>query len=300
MARWRTLIAMIVLGFALPVRAEGPRVVASIKPIQSLAANVMEGVGAPEVLIKGAGSAHAYALRPSEAEALGKADVVFWVGPEFEVFLRAPVKSLGRNARLVALAALPGLEHFPSRPAGVWADAELTTLNNDGHFWLNIGNAKVIVAAMAETLAAADTTNAARYRKNADLTIARLEALDVGIAATLGPVNTKPFIVFHDALHAFEARYGLKGIGAVTTNPERPASAGVVAAMKREIEKTPGVCVFAEPQFEPKLIQALVAGTSAKTGTLDPEGSTLEPGAELYSNLLRRLADDLAGCLSAP
>ena len=79
--RTAVIVGLVALGLALPVRAESLRVVASIKPVQSLAASVMEGVGAPQVLIKGAGSAHAYALRPSEADALAQADVVFWIEP---------------------------------------------------------------------------------------------------------------------------------------------------------------------------------------------------------------------------
>lgn len=296
--RTAVIAGLVALGLALPVRAESLRVVASIKPVQSLAASVMEGVGAPQVLIKGAGSAHAYALRPSEADALAQADVVFWIGPDFEVFLRAPLKNLGAKARHVALADILGVSLALNRPAGIWTNATAAQ-GKDGHLWLNPANAKVIVAAIAETLAAADAPNAARYRANVEATAARLDALDADLAAKLAPVQAKPFIVFHDAIHAFEARYGLTGIGAVTANPERPAGAAAVAAIKREIGQRPDLCVFAEPQFEPKLIQALIAGTSAKTGTLDPEGSTLAPGPDLYFNLLRGLADSLVGCLSA-
>lgn len=315
MKRSIVLIAgLIALGFAVLARAEPPRavnaralfeddlppprVIASIKPVQSLAARVMDGIATPDVLLKGAGSAHAYSLRPSEAEALAHADVVFWIGPAFEVFLRVPLKTLSGNARAHALAETPGLFLLPIRPAGIWSAAGAQ--GQDGHFWLDPRNAKIMVVAMAEALASVDAPNAARYRANADATATYLAALDSELAATLAPVRAKPFIVFHDAIHAFEARYGLQGIGAVTANPERAPSAGVVAALKREIDERAGICVFAEPQFEPKLIQALVAGSSAKTGTLDPEGSTLEQGPDLYSNVLRHLADNLVGCLSTP
>ena len=57
-----------------------PAVVVSIKPIHSLVAGVMDGIGAPQLLIEGAGSPHSYALRPSEARALAD-----------QILARAPV-----------------------------------------------------------------------------------------------------------------------------------------------------------------------------------------------------------------
>lgn len=56
-------------------------VVTSIKPIHSLVAGVMDGVGEPELLVKGAASPHTYTLRPSDAAMLQDAPLVFWVGP---------------------------------------------------------------------------------------------------------------------------------------------------------------------------------------------------------------------------
>jgi zinc transport system substrate-binding protein len=56
--------------------------------------------------------------------------------------------------------------------------------------------------------------------------------------------------------------------------------------------------VFAEPNFEPTIIAAITEGTDARSGVLDPEGGALEPGVELYPQLLRGLAASLVDCLS--
>ena len=58
-------------------------------------------------------------------------------------------------------------------------------------------------------------------------------------------------------------------------------------------------CVFAEPQFEPKLVATLIEGTAAKSGTLDPLGASLPAGPLLYEQLLRAVMRDLASCLSS-
>ena len=55
-------------------------------------------------------------------------------------------------------------------------------------------------------------------------------------------------------------------------------------------------CVFSEPQFQPKVIAAVTEGLKVQTGTLDPEGTLLEPGGALYDQLMRDLATSLVGC----
>ncbi len=113
------LCALGLLGTA-PARAEAPRVVVSIAPIHSLVAGVMEGVGTPTLLIQGAGSPHSYTLRPSEAQALQQADVVFWVGEELETFLVRPLAALPGGAHAVALIDAPGMRLLPVREGGAW------------------------------------------------------------------------------------------------------------------------------------------------------------------------------------
>ena len=61
-------VAGSLLAFSLastaPWAAE-PKVVVTIKPLHALVAQVMAGVGVPELLVKGSASPHTYALRPS-------------------------------------------------------------------------------------------------------------------------------------------------------------------------------------------------------------------------------------------
>ena len=56
-------------------------------------------------------------------------------------------------------------------------------------------------------------------------------------------------------------------------------------------------CVLSEPQYNPNLVTTVLSGTDAKTGVIDPLGATLEPGPNLYRDLIRNMAKSLAGCL---
>ena len=97
-----------------------PNVVASIKPVHSLVAAVMEGVGEPTLIVKGSASPHTYALRPSDAGALEAADIVFWTGHGMELFLADALDTLAPEATLVELAEAPGLTLLPVREGGAF------------------------------------------------------------------------------------------------------------------------------------------------------------------------------------
>jgi len=100
--------------------AEVPQVAVSIKPVHSLVSAVMEGVGTPQLIVKGTGSEHNYALRPEDARILAGADIVFWVGPGMETFLQRPLDNLAQNAQKIELSEAPGIEHVAMREGGTF------------------------------------------------------------------------------------------------------------------------------------------------------------------------------------
>lgn len=303
----RLLAAVAAIVFAGPVlpaaRAAGPHVVTSFLPLQSLAAGVTSGVGTPTEIIHGAGSPHTYAMRPSEARDLAAADVVFWIGPDFERFLVKPIAALGGRARAVAMVDAAGVEVLKARKGGRWEPYEDEPLGHanldeaDPHVFLDPRNAAAMVRAMAATLDAVDPAHKAQYDGNAAAVVARLEALDAELARTLAPVKGVPFVVFHDGTQYLEHRYGLTAVGSIVVSPERPAGAKRIAEIHDKIETAHAACVFAEPQFESALVRTVVAGTTARTGVLDYVGVGLKPGPDAYFEMMRGLAHSLAGCL---
>jgi zinc transport system substrate-binding protein len=201
--------------------------------------------------------------------------------------------------RVVVLERAPGVKLQPARRGGLWGeDADHDHGPTDPHIWLDPENAIAMTRAIAAALGKTDSAHAGLYRANAARQIAALEALDREIAVTLAPVKGRPYLVFHDAYHYFEARYGLHPAGAVTVAPDRPVGARRIAELHQAVASGQVVCLFREPQFPPKLIETLDQDTKAKVGVLDPLGAELEPGPELYPALLRNLAQSLAGCLT--
>ncbi len=291
--------------------APPPRVEASILPIQSLAAGVMAGVAAPGVIVPAGASPHSYALRPSEARRIARANLIFWIGRSGEPFLDKTLSSLGDPTRAIALTDLDGLKRLAARRPGVWRKTGSATdgdhLNSaiksidsgrvDPHVWLDPANARVIVRAMAAALARVDPGRAAIYARNATALEARLDALDRAIAARLAPVAGKAYAVYHDAFQYFEARYGLAPLGALIASPDQRPGARRTAALRAEILRAHARCLFVEPRISPALLAPVIAGTGARLAVLDPLGFGLAPGPDAYGALMRDLAEALRGCL---
>jgi zinc transport system substrate-binding protein len=117
------------------------------------------------------------------------------------------------------------------------------------------------------------------------------------VEAELAPVHDAPFIVFHDAYQYFEHRFGVTAAGTITVNPGTDPGAGRLTEIRDTVRERGAVCVFAEPQFEPRLLDVVTEGTGARTGTLDPLGADIAPGPDLYPALIRSLADSMRACL---
>jgi zinc transport system substrate-binding protein len=305
-----------------PAWAEPPKVVASIGPVHSLVAAVMAGVGAPTLLVPPSASPHTFALRPSDAKRLQNADVVFWVGENLEGFLRKPLKTLPKKATVVELAEAKGVTLLDRREGGAWEEdvhagedrdhkhkhgpgkkgrhAHDHEEGKDMHIWLDPANARAIVAAIAKVLSERDPANQEKYTANATATVARLDALEKDLRVRLAPVAKVPYLVFHDAYHYFENRFGLNAVGSITVNPEQPPGAKRIAELHAKARALKVACVFAEPQFDPKVVKTIIEGTSVRTSVLDPDGGAgLTPGPELYFGLMSKLADSLVQCLAA-
>lgn len=304
--RSRRIILGLFLTALIPARsyASAPDVVVSIKPIHSLVASIMQGVGQPSLIVKGAASPHTYTMRPSDAEAIANAKIIFWVGKPLEKFLQKPLATLGSKAQSVELIDAPGVETLKPRVGGTFdPDRDGDEVDGgedeaDPHFWLDPENARAAARQIAQTLEKADPANAAAYAANAAKLDLDLKALEDKIALELVPVKDKPFIVFHDAYHYFEHRFGVMAAGSITVSPEVQPGAARIAEMEDKVRSLGAVCIYSEPQFEPKLVDTIAEGSKAQKGVLDPEGGSLTEGPALYNALLSNLADNLKSCLS--
>ncbi|MCU0907991.1 MAG: zinc ABC transporter substrate-binding protein [Rhodobacteraceae bacterium] len=276
----------------LPARADALRVVADTPVVHALAAQVMAGVGAPDLLVTGGADPHHMTLRPSEAARLAGADVILWVGPDLTPWLAEALAALAPDTPAPALLDAPGVT--VRRPG--FSDAAPA----DPHAWLDPQNARAWTTAIAETLAAADPAHAARYRANAAAADTRLAALARDMARTLAPVGDRPILVMHDAYGYLSEAFGLRIVGAVLGVDGGGAGALRLARLAQAAQAGSIACAFGEPGRPDGALRAALAGADVPVGTLDPEGRGLTPGPDLYETLMRDMATALTACAPPP
>ncbi len=318
------LFLLLLVVLALPLQAQqhqNPKVVVSIKPIHSLTAAIMVGVGSPQLLIKGAGTPHGYSMRPSEARMLADADLVIWVGENLETFLVRPLANLGGHAHQLELAHHLESKMLSIREGGTWEghdahghdkhshDAHGHDKHDhdkhghdkhgsdheelDNHLWTSPMLAKDIVTLIAEQLMTVDPANAATYAANATSLITKLDQLYHEVKNQLHPVVKVPYIVFHDAYQYFERDFGLNAVGSVTIDTERSPGVRRVQEVRDKITELNARAVFSEPQFQSRIVATVLEGTGAVEGVLDPLGVDLAEGPDAYFQLIRAMGSSL-------
>ena len=288
-ARIAALLFLIALTPITTAAASDLKVVASIKPVHSLVASVMDGIGTPHLIVRGTASPHGYAMKPSDARAISHADAVIWIGPGLEGFLEKPLQTLGSDARVVRLG-----------PDGHEAAGHAHTDDDhedDLHIWLDPGIAADMVRNIANALSAAAPQHREQFQANKDRTLGIITALESELRVILTPFRDEGAVALHDAYGHFTEHFELQPMIALSLTPQHPPGAARVAAVRDQIVREGVRCVFAEPQFSEKLIRVIADGTGAKIGKLDPLGASLTEGPALYLELMRTLALDFSGCM---
>ncbi|MDR9394106.1 MAG: zinc ABC transporter substrate-binding protein [Roseovarius sp.] len=169
--------------------------------------------------------------------------------------------------------------------------------DHDPHAWLSPDNGAVWLNAIAAQLSAADPNNAGTYFANAAAGREELAALSTEINGILEPVRGRNFIVFHDAYQYFETAFDFPASGAISVSDAADPSPARITEIQARVADQGASCVLSEPQYDPGIVAAVMDRSEASTGVLDPLGSDLEPGPDLYGNVLHNLATALADCL---
>jgi len=289
----RLLLLLALLPVCLTSALAQPRVVASILPIHSLTAIIMNGVAEPELLIPAWSSPHDWSLRPSQRHSLQQADLIIWTGESLESFMPRLLKGTPKSVHDLQLVTLPGLDLIQEAHPHHGQEGQ----SIDPHLWLDPGQAGLIAKAITNRLINLDPENAGRYQANLNALKHRLDQLDQEIEAATMPVKDYPFIVYHDAYGYFIRRYGLNQVGEVTLIAHQQPGARHLSELRRQIVNDSIRCLFTEPQFQPAIVKNLIEGTEVRLAELDPIGSALKPGPEAYFQLMRELASSISHCL---
>ena len=280
------------------------KVVATIKPIHSLVAGVMDGLGSPSLIVDGSNSPHNFSLKPSHAKMIEDAEIIFWAGEDLETFMIKPLESIANNATKVSFMDLDNITKLKFKEENILevegydddhddhddhADGEF-----DAHIWLDPKNAIEIVNEIAKTLSLKDPNNKNVYYSNAEKLNHSLNELIKKINLSIN--KDARFIVFHDAYQYFEKRFDVSSAGALILNEEALPSAKKVSEIHKIIKKQNINCIISEPQFNPNIIKSIAQDSSILTRSFDPLGSSFDTNKNLYFEMILSLSNSLKDC----
>jgi zinc transport system substrate-binding protein len=290
-----------------PAYADRPQVAVDIAPVHSLVAQVMDGIAAPDLIIQPGATPHEYSLHPSEATALQRADIVFWIGPDLTPWLAEAIETLAPTAALTPLLDVDGAIQLEFRDNAVFKAHDHSNHDDhdghdvhgahDPHAWLSPKNAMAWLDVIASRLSDVDPVNSDAYLANAASGRAAIEALMDDVETTLAAVCGREFIVFHDAHQYFETDFDFPASGAISMSDASDPSPSRIAEIRGEIAEHGVACVLAEPQFNPGLVATVLRGSDARMGIADPLGAELELGLKFYPQLIRSLSRALTECM---
>jgi ABC-type Zn uptake system ZnuABC Zn-binding protein ZnuA len=222
---------------------------------------------------------HEYEPRPSDVEATAGADLVFENGDQLDQWMSKVVSSAGGDSTVVDLGATVPVK-LPGEASGPEAS------RYDPHWWHDPRNAIAAVEHIEAALSQAEPSKKAEFESRAKAYVARLRALDSGIAACFAqaPKPERKLVTDHDAFNYFAARYGIRVVGAIIPSQTTQAqpSAGETTQLIGLIEREHVHAVFPESSINARLARAVARETGARSDfslygdTLGPQGS---PGA---------------------
>lgn len=308
-------------------------VLASVKPLGFIVSSIADGVTGTQVLVPAGASPHDYNLKLSDIQKVKSADLVVWIGEDIDSFLDKPISQIERK-KVITIADLADVkpllskahhEHFHEdgdhdhdykhehkhdhkhdhdhkhehKHDHEHHDHDHHEgLTTNWHVWYSPAISKIVAQKVADKLTAQFPDKKALIAQNLSDFNRTLAEQSEKITAQLANVKDKGFYVFHDAYGYFNDAYGLKQTGYFTINPLVAPGAKTLAHIKEEIDEHKVNCLFAEPQFTPKVIESLAKNTKVNVGQLDPIGDKVTLGKNSYATFLQSTADSYMECLA--
>lgn len=291
--RFFILTMALVLSPALQAQ---PQVLASIKPLQLIAAAVTEGVSSPSLLIAANQSPHDVTLRPSDVRKLAESDLLLWVGPQMETYL-AGILQRQEPQRTVQADSVPGITLYT---AGV--DSGQVHGANDGHLhdphlWLDTDNAVIVARNLALALIALDPQNRSRYEHNLQVFGDSIRQLDQRVEARIDAIADPRYAVYHDGIQYFEKQFGLQHEFVMVPDHEIQPGVRHILTMREMVEERRPACVLEDISASDATISTVFRNHPIVRVRMDTLGDAVALGPDGYVTLIDNLAQAIGHCL---
>jgi zinc/manganese transport system substrate-binding protein len=229
----------------------GPiRVVTTISTFNSFVTRVGGKLVSVSSLVPVGASPEDYQPTPADIGRLRDAQILVENGVGLEVWLARTVENAKNPAPRIVVAS----DGLPKK-------------GNNPHLWMDPELARGYVTAIRDALVAQDPPNRKTYEDNAAAYILSLQTLERQIRARLAtiPPESRAMLVFHNAWQYYNDRFGLRTVGVIELAPGQEPNPQYLAELVRTARANHVRAVFAEPEYSPKLVQALAESAGIKT-----------------------------------
>ena len=209
---------------------------------------------------------HLYQATPKDIRNLAKADMILYLGLNFEARL---AQVLAKMSHKHAYALGEAIEKKNLIKVADYANAY------DPHVWFDINLWQVVIAEMGKKIIEFDPLNKSFYEKNLKNLLKEFDELDTFIKKEVHklPKSQRVLVTQHDAFHYFARSYGftVKSIQGISTLAK--ANLADIQALANYIAKQKLKAVFVESSSSDRGLRALKEAVEARNWNVKIGGS---------------------------
>lgn len=207
-------------------------VVTSIRPLQLIANEVMQGTGQAQVLIGDSQSPHHFQLKPSQLKMANSSDLLIWISNHFESAMGKLYKNLRKESTGMQLISAMPAENLIGDHHDI-----------DGHIWLDPKNVILIGQLIAEKLSTLDPQNRALYQHNLTNLSNRVTSWESSARIKLEQFKPR-YISEHQFLAYFEQSFALPAAPSLRSNHDHGGSIRRLSTVHAQLDQSPVACLL--------------------------------------------------------
>jgi ABC-type Zn uptake system ZnuABC Zn-binding protein ZnuA len=237
------------------------KVATTVAPITSIVANIAGTRADVQGIVPEGTNSHTFEPRPSAAELLSEADVVYLNGLQLEEPTRhLAATNLKQGAAIVAL----GPRALPSRQYIYDFSFPRAEGKPNPHLWTEPLLARRYAEIVKDDLSARDRANASYYQRNYDRFAALVAELDRAMRAAFATVPKRQLLTYHDAYAYFARTYGWKVIGAIQLSDFEDPTPREVARLIAQVRRERVPAIFGSEVFPSRVLERIGRETGAR------------------------------------
>jgi len=256
-------------------------IVTTVAPITSIVSNIVGDLADVVGIVPEGTNSHTFEPRPSVAELLATADVVYMNG----LVLEEPTKRLAEDS-IDADAEIVELGTLAITPDQYLYDFSFPESGGkpNPHLWTDPTLARRYAEIVTDDMSARDPANAAAYAANFEEFSAIIDEFDAAMRTSFATVPARQLLTYHDAYAYFAQTYDWEVVGAIQISDFEDPTPGEVADLIEQVRASGIPAIFGSEVFpSPVLAQIGREAGVEYIDVLRDDDLPGEPGDEEHS-----------------